>query len=219
MIPSFAARSAEPERMDSAPASARCLDDLAFVNRLTMVHHPTVAWVRRALRQAGPDASLLDVACGYGDGLRLLRRKFPGLRLSGIDLNVAPARAATRSGERIELVEGDVFALDRDFDLVVSTQFAHHLDREMLVRYLRWAEAHSRVGWFVCDLHRHVVPWLFIKALPRLLRLDAMVAHDGPISVARAFVRRDWEEALAGAGLSGAEIRWFVFRWGVGRFK
>ena len=42
MIPSFAARSAESERMDSEAASATCLDDLAFVNRLTMVHHPTV---------------------------------------------------------------------------------------------------------------------------------------------------------------------------------
>jgi SAM-dependent methyltransferase len=219
MIPSFVVRSADPERMDSEAASAACLDDLAFVNRLTMVHQPTVAWVRRALRRGGGDASLLDVACGYGDGLRLLRRKFPRLRLCGIDLNIAPARAATRADERIEFLEGDVFALDRRFDLVVATQFTHHLDRETLARYLRWAEEHSRVGWFVCDLHRHVVPWLFIKTLPRLVRLDPMVAHDGPISVARAFVRRDWEEALAEAGIRGAEIRWFVFRWGVGRLK
>jgi SAM-dependent methyltransferase len=219
MTPSFPMRSAEPERMDSETASAACLDDLAFVNRLTMVHHPTVTWVRRALRQSSSATSLLDVACGYGDGLRLLRRKFPHLRLSGIDLNIAPARAATRTDDQIEFFEGDVFALAREFDLVVATQFTHHLDREMLVRYLRWADAHSRVGWFICDLHRHVVPWLFIKTLPRLVRLDPMVAHDGPISVARAFVRRDWEEALAEAGIRGAEIRWFVFRWGVGRLK
>jgi SAM-dependent methyltransferase len=219
MMRSFAARSTEAEQMDSETASAACLDDLAFVNRLTMVHHPTVAWVRHALRQMSCDASLLDVACGYGDGLRLLRRKFPHLGLAGIDLNITPARAAAQAGEPIELLEGDVFTLDRQFDLVVATQFTHHLDRGMLVRYLRWAEAHSRIGWFICDLHRHIVPWLFIKALPRLVRLDPMVAHDGPISVARGFVRRDWEEALADAGIRGAEIRWFVFRWRIGRLK
>lgn len=219
MIPDFAQRATTPELMDTFPASAACLRDLAWVNRLTMVHQPTSAWVRRALRRAGPEASLLDVACGQGDLLRLLRRKFPRLRLAGVDLHVEEARRATPASLGIEYLEQDAFALDRSFDLVVSSQFTHHLDGEELVRYLRWAEARSRLGWFVCDLQRHAIPWLFIKALPRIVRLDPMVAHDGAISVTRGFVRADWERALAAAGIEGARARWFVFRWGVGRLK
>ena len=205
--------------MDEAPASAACLADLAWVNRLTMVHFPTVRWVHRALRRVGPEASLLDVACGQGDLLRLLRRKFPRLHLTGCDLHVAEARRATPSALAIEYLEKDVFAVDRGSDLVVSSQFTHHLDDATLVRYLRWSEAHARVGWFVCDLQRHLVPFLFIKTLPRIVRLDPVVAHDGAISVRRGFVRSDWERALAAAGIEGTRVGWFAFRWGVGRLK
>ena len=45
--------------------------------------------------------------------------------------------------------------------------------------------------------------------------------HDGPISVARAFRRREWARLLDEAGVAGvAEVRWHVpFRLCVGRLK
>jgi 2-polyprenyl-3-methyl-5-hydroxy-6-metoxy-1,4-benzoquinol methylase len=209
----FARRATTLEKMDEGPVGPTVLRDLARVNRVTFAFAPIFRFVRRA----GAEGALLDVACGYGDLLRRLARRFPQLRLTGIDLHVGDARSATVPG--IELLEGDVFALDRDFDLIVSSQFAHHLDDEAIVRFIRWLEAHARRGWFICDLHRHWLPYRLIGIIAAALRLDPLIAHDGAISVTRSFVRRDWERFLAVAGVEGAEVRWSLFRWGVGRLK
>jgi hypothetical protein len=48
------------------------------------------------------------------------------------------------------------------------------------------------------------------------------VRHDGPISIARSFRRKDWETILASAGLEPgtAQIRWYPsFRLCVSRLK
>jgi SAM-dependent methyltransferase len=210
---SFAQRATTPERMDEGAVGAAVLRDLARVNRVTFAFAPIFRFVRRA----GGAGTLLDAGCGYGDLLRALARRHPQMRLAGIDLHVADARAATPPA--IELIEGDVFALERTFDLIVSSQFAHHLDDEGIVRFLRWIDGHARRGWFICDLHRHWFPYRLVGLLAGALRLDPVIAHDGAISVRRGFVRADWERFLAAAGIEGARIRWSLFRWGVGRLK
>jgi SAM-dependent methyltransferase len=209
----FARRSTAREVMDEGAVGPGVLRDLARVNRLTFAFDPIFRFVRRA----GAEGTLLDVACGYGDLVRRLAPRFPNLALAGIDLHAGDARAATSPG--IELLEGDVFALDRSFDLIVSSQFAHHLDDASIVRFLAWMEAHARRGWFVCDLHRHPLPLRLFRLIAAALRVDPVVAHDGAISVQRGFVRADWERYLREAGIADAEIGWFLFRWCVGRLK
>ena len=73
-------RSTLPEIMDepstSAEDYARCLHDLAAVNRITFTHRPTLAWLARATRDLPPGTavSILDIACGEGDLLRAVHR-------------------------------------------------------------------------------------------------------------------------------------------------
>ena len=53
------------------------------------------------------------------------------------------------------------------------------------------------------------------ELLALLLRWHPIVAHDGALSVRRAFTRAELEALLAAAGVQ-AEIRWhFPFRWTV----
>jgi SAM-dependent methyltransferase len=209
----FATRATTREIMDDVAVADAVLHDLARVNRLTFAFAPVFRFVRRA----GGAGSLLDVACGYGDLLRALRRGFPALRLAGIDLHIGAAANVT--SPEIELIEGDVFALDRRFDLIVCSQFTHHLDDAAIIRFLHWLDAHARRGWFVCDLHRHWLPYRFFRLVGRVLRLDPVVRHDGAISIQRSFVRADWERFLREAGIEGARIEWFLFRWCVGKFR
>jgi SAM-dependent methyltransferase len=231
------ARVIEPELMDTLAVSdeefAECLRQLEALNRWTLAYRPTLAWLARALRGVAADrtVSILDVGCGHGDMLRLLDRwgaaRGRRFALTGVDLNPLARRAAeaaTPAGVPIAYETSDVFALgdERRFDIVISAIFAHHLEDEGVVRFLQWMEARASLGWFINDLHRHRLPYWFLRTLFRIGRFNRLVTHDGPVSVGRAFTRGDWERLIARAGLAGddVEIRWCLpFRWGVGRMK
>ena len=225
-----AARSRESELMDTEPVGldefAACLRDLEWLNRWSLGYRPTLGWLARIAPVNAP-LSLLDVGCGYGDMLRRIRRwaRRTGrdMTLTGVDINPwarEAAEAATPTDASIRYLTSDVFALpEQRYDIVISALFAHHLDDEALVRFLRWMQAHARRGWFINDLHRHPVPYWFLRGLFAALPFNRLTVHDGPVSVSRAFVRRDWERLVAESGLEREriEIRWRApFRWGVG---
>jgi hypothetical protein len=234
---SFAERSLESEMMDApdvAPAVlAACLADLAKVNTVTLARPPTLAWLAKATRgmAKGESFSLLDVGYGQGDMLRSVHRWAvkAGLRpnLAGIDLSPwsAPAaEAATDPALGIRYLTGDVFEYrpDAPLDFVISSLVTHHLSDEQVVRFIQWMEATCRRGWFINDLHRHPIAFYGFTALSWAARWHPFVRHDGPVSVARAFQRRDWERLLAAAGVPRDQVRvdWrFPFRFCVGRLR
>ncbi|GLR65758.1 hypothetical protein GCM10010909_04360 [Acidocella aquatica] len=208
----------------------RCLRDLAAVNRVTFTHHPTLRWLVHATLHLPPGAkiSVLDVAYGQGDLLRLIAR-WAGKRglqveLSGIDLNPRSqlaARAATPPGTSIDYRTGDVFAFApaAPFDYIVTSQFTHHLTNPEIIRLLRWLEANAATGWHINDLHRHPFAYHGFPLLARLLRWHPIVRHDGAVSIARAFIRRDWEALLQQAGISAKTTWHFPFRFSAARLK
>lgn len=207
----------------------RCLTDLASVNRWTLTHRPTLAWLSRATRTFAPGAELrvLDVACGDGDLLRAIHRRASraGLvpLLAGIDLNprsAVTAAAATPTGMVIEWRTGDVFDHQPipPPDFIVSSQFAHHLTDERVVAFLQWLDRHARRGWLVADLHRSLLPYYGFPLLAWAMRWHRIVRTDGTASIARSFRRADWLALLRQAGIEGATVRWGVpFRYTVGR--
>ncbi len=234
----FGRRNALTELIDTEDVGfeefRRCLRDLETANRWSLAYRPTLAWLDRLVDRRGPQGrplSVLDVGCGYGDTLRRVREwaRARGVEvdLVGIDINPwakQAAELATPPGWPIRYEVANVFELapGRRFDAVISALFAHHLTDAELVRFLRWMEERAEVGWFICDLHRHPVPYYFLKAFFPALRFHRMCVHDGPVSVARAFGRDDWRRRLAEAGIDPAAVRiaWhFPFRFGVGRLK
>ncbi len=152
----FARRSSETEWMDtetvSAEEFARCLGDLATVNRLTLAHRPTLAWLARAVGEARA-FSLLDVGYGHGDMLRAIARwaarRGKQAGLSGVDLDPSSAlaaRAATPDDLAITYHTGNVF----DFrpasppDFIISSLFTHHLTDAQVVRVPALDGGHRR---------------------------------------------------------------------------
>jgi hypothetical protein len=80
-----------------------------------------------------------------------------------------------------------------------------------IVRFIAWMEARARVGWFINDLHRHAIAYHGFRMLSTIMRWHPFVRHDGPLSVARAFQRRDWERLLREAGMKGdVDLRWHI---------
>jgi 2-polyprenyl-3-methyl-5-hydroxy-6-metoxy-1,4-benzoquinol methylase len=229
---SLAARRTADERMDTDCVDfddyRRCLRDLSRVNIVTMTHRPMLRWLGR--ESAGLRSfSLLDVACGHGDALRLIYRQAErhgiAVQLHGVDLNPWATRAAREATVApITFRTGDVFAIDpaESFDFIISSQFTHHLPDAEVVTFMRWMEAHARHGWFIGDLHRHWFPYYGFGLLAWLARWHPFVLSDGRISIARAFVPNEWRRLTQIAGLPPDEvaITWSMpFRLSVARTR
>lgn len=235
-MPDFRHRSRDRELMDGPDVAmadfAACMADLARVNTLTLARRPTLAFVDRALRltPCNRPLAILDVGFGGGDMLRViaefLARRGRPARLIGIDINprgAAAARAMTPPSVAIEYRTGDAAAWrhDEPVDLVISSLVAHHMEDGEIRDFLRWMEATARRGWLVNDLHRHWCAWHGFRLLAAAMRWHPFVRHDGPLSIARAFRRQDWETLLEQADLAGdARIAWwFPFRYCIERMK
>ncbi len=215
----FNRRAELTELMDEPCSRAElraCLRDLSRLNGWFLAYRPILNW----LRTVTPSGSvqplhILDVACGYGDGLRRIerwaRKNAVAVELTGLDLNpdaVAIAAEATPSTSAIRWVAADVFAWlpDEPVDLIVSSLFTHHLSDPDLVRFVQWMESKAQLGWFINDLSRAVVPYHLLRIFTKLAGLHRFVQHDGPVSIARSFVPDDWRRICAAAGLNQSEI-------------
>jgi SAM-dependent methyltransferase len=221
----FSRRADLPEIMDDAGLDAATyaavIADLARVNTLTRARPPTLAWLKQQTRGLH-SFTLVDVGFGHGDMLRAIAgwARGAGIKaeLIGVDLNPrsAPvAAAATDPALGIRYVTGRAEALEIQPDFIISSLVAHHMDDAELVAFIRWMAVAAARGWLINDLHRHPVAWAGFRALAAVLGWHAIVAHDGALSVRRAFTWADWTRLLGAAGVA-AGVRWHLpFRWTV----
>lgn len=225
-------RSTQAELMDDAVTSFEefheCLGELETINRWTIAYRPTLRWLSRIRKEANGPMVVLDIGSGGGDMLRRIWQRFPsGMELTGVDINPWSKQAAalqTPHDAPIHYETCDIFSFDaeRRAEAIISSLFTHHLSDEQLVKFLRWMEQHATFGWFINDLHRHPLPYHFIRWATRLLSSNRLIRHDAAVSVARAFTRADWVRLLEQAGIprDQTRIRWALpFRYCVERRK
>ena len=231
----FSNRSNQPELMDTELSTYEefytCLRELERINCWTVAYTPTLRWIKKVLnKNKQASISVLDAGSGGGDMLRRIWQRFPAFRrylnLTGIDMNPWSKRAAQDWSAKfpIQYETVDIFNFDqsRKVDVVISGLFAHHLSNEQLVMFVRWMEQHTTMGWFINDLHRHFVPYYFIKMATHLFSKNRFIKHDAAVSVSRAFKRKDWQQILRSAEIpiENVSIKWHVpFRYCVGRLK
>ena len=238
-MPDFSKRGTAPELMDTEATTFEdfraCLEELVQVNGVFFPYRPTMSFLNRLRKSGrldtGKAISIVDIGSGYGDMLRHIDRWAEKHRikvdLQGVDMNPWSARASqevTAPGRPIRWISQDLFDYKPDggIDIVISSLFTHHLPDPLLVRFVAWMEEHARIGWYVNDLQRHAIPYYSLKSGFWLTRRHRFVQHDGPVSVANAFKRDDWQRTLAAAGLppDAASIEgWLPFRLCVARVK
>lgn len=196
------------------------LHDLAQVNRITLAHRPTLAFLKRAVGNR-TRFRLLDVGFGDGDMLRQIAkwaaRRGIAAELIGVDLNdksVAAAMQATPDDLPITYRAGDYADLGGEgFDCIISSLVSHHMTPDQLHHFLRFMDREASAGWMVNDLHRHLFAYFGWPVLAGLMRWHPIVKHDGRLSIARSYRPHEWPGILVEAGAGGARVyRAFPFR-------
>lgn len=220
---SLRTRSAELEIMDDLDCHGEVVDqtlrELEVINRLLGGDNVTIDGIAQLVRKTTQDRFVIcDYGCGGGDlAMKILRwgrERNVNVEVVGIDANPHIIEFARKNSEGITLTTMDVFSNDRDYDVITATLFIHHFDDDQLVKLFRSMKEHSRVGVVINDIHRHPLSYYSIKWLTRLFSKSPMVKFDAPLSVRRAFKKKDLIRILDDAGIKNYSLRWkWAFRW------
>jgi ubiquinone/menaquinone biosynthesis C-methylase UbiE len=202
----FDQRLIEPEALDHVtPEEARPnLADLVRINRLLGGH----SVLRRSLRLLPPTQNartFLDVGAASGDSAGVIRKLFPASVVVSLDYNRTNIEKAP-----YPKVLGNAFELPFEpeaFDYVVCSLFLHHFQNAGIVDLLRSFYLTARKGVIVCDLERHILPYLFLPATKWLLRWNAITVQDGRKSVRAAFRAKELTQLAKAAGIENTHIR------------
>ena len=100
---------------------------------------------------------------------------------------------------------GTFAALDGRFDYVLGSLFLHHLPPAELVPSLRLCDGLALKGMLFSDLRRCAAAYAGVSALTCMA--GRVSRYDGPLSVRRAFLPEELEDAAERAGLRYLRVR------------
>lgn len=232
-IPDLSQRNLQPEIMDQPDLdNASHRQALAGLRRINFVSGSVrILWspIKSLAKALGVRRlRVLDIASGGGDVAVGLWRKArrAGLELDIVGYDKSPMAVshaeqfAEHAGTSVRFETRDVLAesLPRDWDIVMSSLFLHHLSQEDAVALLGNMSGACRHLLLINDLRRCLSGYLLAQAVCRLLSRCPVVHVDGPRSVAGAFTRGEVLRLCEDAGLSDARfaVRWpyrFLLMW------
>jgi 2-polyprenyl-3-methyl-5-hydroxy-6-metoxy-1,4-benzoquinol methylase len=229
-MPDFSKRSARQEIMDDlsnyGPDWQQALQELHIINKRLGGYKLSLKALDRLMQEVPKQQTLriADVGCGRGDMLLQIakhcKEKGRKVALIGIDANphiIEEAKKHCAGSPEISFETMNVFdeALAKlHVDIFCNTLFMHHFSDPQVIRLCRTFSTHARLGFFINDLHRHWLAYYSIALLTLLFSRSAMVKHDAKLSVARAFVKADWQQVAKHVPLHGMHISWhWAFRW------
>jgi SAM-dependent methyltransferase len=192
---------------------AASLRDMARINRWFGGVATTVEMVRRVAQRTGKTRfSLLDVAAGLGELPEIAAQK---LALEGIILSVTLLdRAASHLPANRRAIVADALALpfaDGAFDLISCNLFAHHLEPDQLLSFVKEALRVSRCAVLINDLVRHPMHVAMVYAGFPLMR-SHVSRLDGLASVRRSYIPEEIPQILSSLTTRNSGMKIEIFR-------
>jgi SAM-dependent methyltransferase len=200
------------------------LRELDFINRILAGHSISLKGIKKLVFDKNRTYHIVDFGCGSGDTLKYIadwsRKKGYKVNLIGIDKNADAIdflKEHCREYPEIKGIVGDY----RDYlktgnliDIMHCSLFCHHLNDNELIDLFGIVKANNGVGFVINDLHRHWLAFWGFYLLTRLLKGSTLSKNDGPISVLRAFKRKELKSLFIKAEVVSYSIRWkWAFRY------
>ena len=218
-LPRIAGRELMDEPGQDRAQLARSLADLRGVNRWlggtrVVLHHLADIVSRHPRRRY----RIVDLATGSGD---IPLHVAAWARGRGLDVEIvatdnhettlALAAEHTAADPAVRTEMADALALpfaDASFDVVLLSTALHHFDDDRdCVRVLREMSRVARIGMIVNDLARSRTALAGARLLAATVwRAHPVTAHDGPLSVRRAFTPDELRALAARAALPNARV-------------
>jgi len=223
-------RSTQVEILDNFelndPEMELMLDDLKTVNTILGGQEVTLDGILVLLEGISKEEriTIVDIGCGDGEMLRKVAqfgvKHHYNFNLIGIDGNehiIKIAETKSTGYPNISYKIKDIFSkgsIVPEYDIALCTLFLHHFKNEGVTAILEKLSAQAKVGVVVNDLHRsRIAFWLFIGFSSIFIKTK-IAKHDGLVSVARGFKRKELRALAAQIPKTSSKIMWkWAFRW------
>jgi 2-polyprenyl-3-methyl-5-hydroxy-6-metoxy-1,4-benzoquinol methylase len=203
------------------PDIQKNMQELGFINTWLGGHKITISGIEQ-LTGNKKEITVCEIGCGGGNNLAAIAKALNGkasLKCIGIDIKqecIDFAKQSPANNYPVDWIALDYskVSFSQKPDIIFSSLFCHHFTEEELTAQLQWMKANSRIGFFINDLQRHPLAYYSIKLLTSLFSRSYLVKNDAPLSVARGFTKKEWENIFAAADISGYKIQWkWAFRY------
>ncbi len=198
------------------------MEELETVNKYLGGHIITKKGLQYFIKEKSSYV-VCEIGCGGGDNLQVLYsyalQKKTALHCIGIDIKESVIKYAAEKQNHLnaEWIVSDYKAVNfgnNKPDVIFSSLFCHHFTDEQLVEMLQWMQQNGRKGFFINDLQRNTIAYYAIKLITSIFSKSYLVKNDAPLSVARSFTKKDWQQIFLQAGIKNYSIRWqWAFRY------
>jgi ubiquinone/menaquinone biosynthesis C-methylase UbiE len=208
------------------PPMKELLNDLCRVNKWLGGNRITIDGITKLLNAQSKreTITILDVGCGDGEMLRACARYGDSagltLQLIGVDANeniLNEAKERSRDLENISFKRMDVFSeelVEVDFDIALCSLFLHHFSDTEIIQILNKLIVKSKIGVVVNDLHRSRLAFGLFKLFGIAFLKTPIARHDGLVSIARSFKRKELEQLIRSSTNEVATVKWkWAFRY------
>ena len=223
-------RSKQIEIMDDltldGESMKQLMNDLRRVNKWLGGTHITIDGIAQLLdsQSKRETITILDVGCGDGEMLRECARYGikEGLtfQLIGIDANeniLNEAKERSKDFQNISFKPMNIFSeelVELDIDIALCSLFLHQFSDTDIIEILNKLIVKSKFGVVVNDLHRSQLAFGLYKLFSNVFLKTPIARHDGLVSIARGFKRKELEQLIGSSTNDVATIKWkWAFRY------
>ncbi|MCF8430160.1 MAG: methyltransferase domain-containing protein [Bacteroidia bacterium] len=229
-MPNFKIRSTQTELLDETEIPKldlyQNLLELNTINTWLGGHQVTLKGIKQFELEKHIVYTLIDIGCGGGDNLIYLAKwaKKNGYKFNfiGVDLKkdcIDYAILQANDFPEISFIQADYNDLPNlniQFDFALACLFTHHLPDLEIIKLIKWCNINAKQGFIINDLHRHFLAYYSIAWLTQIFSNSYLVKNDAKLSVARGFVKNDWQNILEKSNiqLNKINLKWaWAFRW------
>jgi 2-polyprenyl-3-methyl-5-hydroxy-6-metoxy-1,4-benzoquinol methylase len=226
----FKTRSNQKELLDQNDIPTLDLNqnllELNYINTWLGGHQVTLNGLKQFKLEKNKVYTLIDIGCGGGDNLIYLakwaRKNDCKFNFIGVDLKkdcIDYAKNQARDFPEITFIQADyndLPSLNIQFDFALACLFTHHLPDSEIIKLINWCNLNAKQGFIINDLHRHFLAYYSIAWLTQLFSNSYLVKNDAKLSVARGFVKKDWDMIFEKVSIKSnhLNLKWvWAFRW------